>query len=48
MIVVDSGNSSGDSWIATFYPRQRVMTFVDQLMALHSRPHGAPAALAAV
>jgi hypothetical protein len=48
MIVIDSGNSSGDSWIATFYPRQRVMTFVDQMMALHSRAHGAPAALAAV
>lgn len=31
MLVVDSGNSSGDSWVATFYPRQRAMTFVDQL-----------------
>ena len=30
MIVIDSGNVHGDSWIATFYPRQRVMTFVDQ------------------
>lgn len=31
MLVVDSGNSSGDSWVATFYPKQRAMTFVDQL-----------------
>lgn len=31
MIVIDSGNSHGDSWIATFYPKLCVMTFVDQL-----------------
>ena len=37
MIVVDSGNSHGDSWIATFYPRQCVMTFVNKL-ALQERP----------
>jgi hypothetical protein len=30
MIVIDSGNTSGDSWVATFYPRQIVCTFVNQ------------------
>jgi hypothetical protein len=30
VIVIDSGNSHGDSWIAMFYPRQCVMAFVDQ------------------
>ncbi len=29
-IVIDSGNAHGDSWIATFYPKQMVLTFVDQ------------------
>jgi len=30
MIVIDSGNSHGDSWIATFHPKQMVMSFVDE------------------
>jgi hypothetical protein len=30
MIVIDSGNSHGDSWIATFYPKQMVLSFVDE------------------
>jgi hypothetical protein len=34
MLVIDSGNSHGDAWIATFYPKQCVMTYVDQ-MALY-------------
>lgn len=30
MVVIDSGNSHGDSWIATFYPKQMSMPFVDE------------------
>lgn len=30
MIVIDSGNKHGDSWIATYYPKQMLTTFVDQ------------------
>jgi hypothetical protein len=30
MIVIDSGNSHGDSWIATFYPKQMSLSFVDE------------------
>lgn len=29
MIVIDSGNSHGDSWIATYYPQQGALTFID-------------------
>lgn len=37
MLVLDSGNSHGDSWIATFYPRQCMMTLIDQ-RALEKQP----------
>ena len=30
MIVIDSGNSHGDSWIATLHPQQGVFSFVDK------------------
>lgn len=30
MIVIDSGNAHGDSWIATFYPKQMILSFVDE------------------
>lgn len=28
MIVVDSGNSHGDSWKAVFYPKEQVLSFI--------------------
>lgn len=36
MIVIDSGNSHGDSWIATYHPKQQVLTFVDERAGQHN------------
>lgn len=30
MLIIDSGNKHGDSWIATYYPKQMMTTFIEQ------------------